>query len=215
MDASAVVVTVTATAERASGWLRLSPGTGRAVSTSNLNYVTGQSIANVVVVPLDQAQTLRITASSTDVVVDVDGYLRNPSVKWASPTVTDPVRSPFAQISRPTATFCMAFDASSQYSTFDGSHWSTPAALPQTIQPQTAYVGTSLSCPTSTWCMAADTFGESAYWDGVTWTVVTNRFPEATSPPSRVPAQDSASSWTRTVLLVPSPGGLAGRLRYR
>lgn len=173
VDTAAVVVTVTATGERTGGWLRLSPGSGRAVTSSNLNYVAGQSIANVVVVPLNAAQTLTVTASNTDVVIDVNGYLRNPTVKWGTPTVTDPVRSPFAHISCPTATFCIAFDSSSQYSTFDGSHWSTPTALPQSIQPQTAYAGSSVSCPTSTWCMEADTWGESAYWNGTTWTVVT------------------------------------------
>jgi hypothetical protein len=76
VGATAVLVTATAIRPTASGYLTAYP-TGAASTTSTLNYVTGQTVANSALVPLaaDGSLSLQVGAGSSHVVLDVAGYL--------------------------------------------------------------------------------------------------------------------------------------------
>ncbi|MER8042085.1 hypothetical protein [Streptomyces sp. NPDC094032] len=72
---SAVVLNVTATGPTAAGFVSVHPhGTAR-TSASNLNFKAGQTISNLVVVPVvDGAVTFYNKAGSVDLIADVAGY---------------------------------------------------------------------------------------------------------------------------------------------
>lgn len=75
-DATAAVLNVTATNPTRSGFLTAYPGGTAVPATSNLNFVAGQTVANLVTVPVGADGTVGIynLAGSTDVVVDLEGY---------------------------------------------------------------------------------------------------------------------------------------------
>ena len=75
-DATAVALNVTATNTTAQSYLSVYP-TGSAIPTvSNLNWMGGQTVANLVIVPVGSngQVTLYNSQGSTDVVVDLQGY---------------------------------------------------------------------------------------------------------------------------------------------
>lgn len=73
---AAAVLNVTVTDTTAASFLAVYPGTGSAPSSSNLNWVAGQTVANRVLVPLSSSGQVTVYnhEGSTDVVVDVSGY---------------------------------------------------------------------------------------------------------------------------------------------
>ncbi|MEH1168989.1 right-handed parallel beta-helix repeat-containing protein [Micromonospora sp. CPCC 205539] len=81
-DATAAVLNVTATGPTANGFLTLFPYGGTAPTASHLNYVPGQTIPNLVTVPVVNGRVNIRSASSgtTHVVVDLAG--------WFSPSAT-------------------------------------------------------------------------------------------------------------------------------
>jgi hypothetical protein len=76
-DASAAVLNVTAAGPSASGFLTAYPGGGAVPATSNLNFVAGQTVANLVTVPIgtDGGVGIYNLAGTTNVVVDLEGYM--------------------------------------------------------------------------------------------------------------------------------------------
>lgn len=76
-DASAVVLNVTATEPTASGYITAYPGGPTPPSASNLNFTTGQTVPNLVVVPVgsDGQVTLYNGSNGTvQLLADVQGY---------------------------------------------------------------------------------------------------------------------------------------------
>ena len=75
---TAVALNVTVTNPTAAGNLTVYPGGLALPDTSNLNYVPGETIANMVVVPLGPANTVTFynSAGTIDVIADVLGYYR-------------------------------------------------------------------------------------------------------------------------------------------
>jgi hypothetical protein len=74
-NARSVVLNVTATEPDAPGYLTVYPGGAQRPSTSNVNYLAGQSIPNAVIVGLGPTGHVDIfTYSASHVVVDVVGY---------------------------------------------------------------------------------------------------------------------------------------------
>ncbi|HVE19982.1 MAG TPA: hypothetical protein VNB52_12885, partial [Ilumatobacteraceae bacterium] len=74
-NARSVVLNVTVTAPDESGFLTVYPGGAPRPFTSNLNYLTGQTIPNAVIVGLGPTGTIDIFSQrATHVVVDVVGY---------------------------------------------------------------------------------------------------------------------------------------------
>jgi hypothetical protein len=87
-DADSVVLNVTATGSTAAGWLTVYPADQSLPSASNLNFATGQSVANLVTVKLGvgglSAGKVRVTNTggfpgpgSVQVIGDVVGYYKN------------------------------------------------------------------------------------------------------------------------------------------
>ena len=112
--ASAVVLNLTATQSAAPGYVQVMPGSsGPAGGWSNLNLdYTDQTIANLVMVPLDSSGVVRLYSQiSTHLIVDVMGYYTDDSapterVGAVHPGPPDPVarqRARRAGRSSPTA----------------------------------------------------------------------------------------------------------------
>ncbi|MFF9210667.1 MULTISPECIES: hypothetical protein [unclassified Streptomyces] len=87
---TAVVMNVTAVAPTANGFVTVYPD-GQAVPTaSNINYTAGQTLPNLVVVPVvNGSVALRNSAGAVDLLADVTGYY---SAQGAAFTAADPVR---------------------------------------------------------------------------------------------------------------------------
>jgi len=74
---SAVVLNVTVTGPTAPGYLTAYPGGGEPPTASNLNFVPGQTVPNLVIVPLGSAGQVSLfngSGGSTHVVADVFGF---------------------------------------------------------------------------------------------------------------------------------------------
>lgn len=88
--ATAVVINLTATNPTAPGYLEVNAtGTGQGTA-SDLNFAGGQTIPNLVVAPLDGGGAIHIYnfAGSTDVLVDVFGYIGAAAAPGAEALVT-------------------------------------------------------------------------------------------------------------------------------
>jgi hypothetical protein len=79
-NAAAVVLNVTVTDTSAASYLTLYPAGGALPLASNLNWSAGQTVANLVMVPVGTNGQVSIydDAGSTDVVVDLEGYFMPP-----------------------------------------------------------------------------------------------------------------------------------------
>lgn len=75
-DATAAVLNVTATNPSRDGFLAAYPDGTATPATSNLNFVAGQTVANLVTVPLGSDGNISVynLVGNTDVVVDLEGY---------------------------------------------------------------------------------------------------------------------------------------------
>src|SRR5665647_3398965 len=73
---TAVALNVTVTGPTAASWLTVYPGGQPRPVASNLNYLTGQTIPNMVMVPLGPGNTVTFynSAGTVDVIADVLGY---------------------------------------------------------------------------------------------------------------------------------------------
>jgi hypothetical protein len=103
-DASAAVLNVTAVGPTNSGFLTAYPGGGPIPATSNLNFVAGQTVANLVTVPIGRDGGVGIfnLAGTTDIVVDLEGYMEPGTVSSGllnslSPTRIDDTRPGMGQ----------------------------------------------------------------------------------------------------------------------
>ncbi len=74
---AAVAVNLTVTQSTQAGTLTVYSGPGNVPSTSNLNYVAGQTVANMTIAQLSSTGTIRIlnrSGGSTQIIADVSGY---------------------------------------------------------------------------------------------------------------------------------------------
>ena len=73
---SAVVINVTVTNATAASWVTIWPGQTTMPTASDLNFVAGQTVANLVVVKLSPAGTIQVSnaVGQADVVIDVVGW---------------------------------------------------------------------------------------------------------------------------------------------
>jgi hypothetical protein len=76
VGATAVVANVTVTNPTAQGYLTVYPAGGTRPLASNLNFAAGETVPNLVTVPLSSSGAISIynAAGATDVIVDVTGY---------------------------------------------------------------------------------------------------------------------------------------------
>jgi hypothetical protein len=94
-NVSAVMLNVTATGPTTAGYLTIWPGNQAQPNTSNLNFVRGQSVPNMVVVPIDDDGSIGIfnSAGLTDVIIDVVGYFSSDLPGASAFTSAAPVRA--------------------------------------------------------------------------------------------------------------------------
>ena len=79
-DASAVVLNVTAVTPAAGGWITVYPCGSAPPNASNLNFTTGVTIPNAVIVKIGNAgRVCFYTSATTHLIVDVGGYYPSPS----------------------------------------------------------------------------------------------------------------------------------------
>ena len=83
---TAVVLNLTATNATAAGWLSVGPSGSASISTSNLNFKAGQTVANRVIsaVGPDGKVTIHNAAGLVQVVVDVNGWFTDASAAVSS-----------------------------------------------------------------------------------------------------------------------------------
>jgi len=93
--ATAAVLNVTATNPSAASFIRVWPTGGAMPFSSNLNFSAGETIPNLVVAGLSSAGQASIynNQGTTDVVVDVEGYVATPSAAPSAGRVTAVVPS--------------------------------------------------------------------------------------------------------------------------
>lgn len=77
--ATAVVMNVTATRPTTGGFITVFPRASGLPTASNLNFQAGQTTSNLVVIPLDSANQVKLYnfAGRTDLIADVQGYYGN------------------------------------------------------------------------------------------------------------------------------------------
>ncbi|MHB1891293.1 MAG: beta strand repeat-containing protein, partial [Acidimicrobiales bacterium] len=81
---SAVVLNITATNEATGGFVTVYPAGAAQPSTSNLNFSAGKTVANLVEVGVGTSGQVSIVSdTSTDVIVDLEGYYSVPSAPGA------------------------------------------------------------------------------------------------------------------------------------
>ena len=75
--AKAVFINVTAVGPFATGFLTVYPNSAAMPNASNINYTAGNTVPNLVMVPLDASGSIKITSSAatTDVLADVVAYV--------------------------------------------------------------------------------------------------------------------------------------------
>ncbi len=166
----AVVLNVTVTGPAKDGYATVyADGTTRPVA-SNLNFVKGQTVPNLVVAPVGAGGRVALTnvsSGTVSLVADVSGYLlAQPALRWTPPVAVDPVTGygNLVSVSCPAATFCAAVDLSGNVTMWDGSKWSAPTPLAVG-----AALLSAVSCASVTTCMAVDEDGGSYTFDGTRW----------------------------------------------
>ena len=99
----AAALNVTAASPTGDGYLTVFPCGTAPPTASNVNYVTGQTVANAVLAPLNTHDEVCVyTSTTTDVIVDVDGYLANsPAYQSAAPLRLLDTRMPSAPVATP------------------------------------------------------------------------------------------------------------------
>ncbi len=135
---------------------------------SNLNFLPGQTVPNLVVAPVGidgSVDFFNGSPGSVQLIADVAGYaLVGPSVSWSQPVQfdTDANGTGLAQVSCPTVDFCSALDGDGNLISYDGSTWSPPTE-PNSDRSQ------AIVCVSASHCVAGDGRGELQYFDGAQW----------------------------------------------
>ena len=94
-DAVAVLINVTVAAANSDGWLAAYPAGVSAPTVSNLNFVRGQTTANLALVKVGTGGMINIrngVGSSNDVVADIMGYITGSGTAGAYNAADNPIR---------------------------------------------------------------------------------------------------------------------------
>ena len=160
---SAVHVVLTAVNGTAPGALAAYPSGSRAPSVSNLFFRPGVGASNSAIVPVGPDGSISIanrSAGSTQILVAVDGYVRQHQVSIRAISSVDSTIDQVQQVECPTSTFCIALDRFGNAARFDGTSWGQAVA--------TGVAEGSLSCASTTFCMVVG-YGSYNLFVGDTW----------------------------------------------
>ena len=176
---AAVVLNVTVTGATASGYLSAYPAGYRRPGTSNVNFVPGPSTANLVVVPADQVRGVQFynaSAGSLQLVVDIEGYLRAPSLTWSSPaSAVNPVHSSLYLIPARRHRSCLATDQRGDVTDV----LRLQLGPPESISPNAGM--SAIDCLSPTWCVVANGASQILTYDGTGWTTFSDLFSGAST----------------------------------
>ena len=198
-----VMLNVTVTQPKAAGYLTVYPHGSPLPHTSNVNFVAGETIPNMVITgvgPDGDVSVFDGSSGSVQIVADVYAWIApgTGTIPWAAPHEVDPVEGHPNSVSCNTPRFCVAVDASGNAITFDGSTWSPPTP----IDPNGGGLN-SVSCPATTFCAAVDAAGNVLTYNGTTWSPPTAIDPDgegvtavSCATPSRCVALSSRGDMT-------------------
>lgn len=162
---AAVVLNVTVTGARSGGYLTVWPTDQSRPGTSNLNFVGGQNIANLVVVrPTENGEVsfYNGSARAIDIVVDVSGsFIPAPAIHFRDIEAVDPGTGEAQDVSCASETFCVlvtSFGMAVRRDT-SGMHFA---------EVKFGVFLRSVSCPTTTFCATVGQASASTY-NGTTW----------------------------------------------
>ena len=170
---AAVVLNVTAVAPSKGGVITVyGDGTTRPTA-SNLNFVAGQVIPNLVVAPVGANGKVDLyngSPGTTHLVADVQGYLLTTTTPlWGQPQLTDPVKGGLTGVDCATVTHCVAGDQWGATLAYATGTWSAPANVASVVNVDIS----SLSCTTVTFCAAVAEYRSGSTrpitFDGTTW----------------------------------------------
>jgi hypothetical protein len=136
----AVALNITATNPSSGGYLTVYPAGAARPNASNLNFVVGQTIPNMVIVPVGTAGEISIYTATgmTDVIVDVLGWFPNPTIPASVYGNTLTLRStsigdaPFGLSPAPTIAYLQSVlgppttDFSEAFPVFNGGYYFAP-----------------------------------------------------------------------------------------
>ena len=164
-----MIANVTVTQPKAGGYLTVYPGGAARPGTSNLNFMAGQTVANLVVTGVGGNGSINIyngSSGTVQIIVDVSAWNApgTGTISWGAPRQIDAVQGHPNSISCPTPTFSAAVDSGGDVVTYNGSTWSPPAP----IDPDGGGIN-SVSCPTTSFCAGVDASGDAVIYDGTTW----------------------------------------------
>jgi hypothetical protein len=175
-EVPAVVVRYTVLTPAKAGSISIFPGTELWNGSASMAFGAATSVQQqltTVLGPDGQLQLRNNTAGSLVVVADVLGYylgVPNP-LRYADSQEIDPRHGRLADISCPTATFCMAAQQAGYATSWHGSGWGTPGRAGQ------AAALTSVSCVSASFCLAggstASGVPEVSVFNGSGWSHAT------------------------------------------
>jgi hypothetical protein len=111
-DASAVFVNITAVNPNATGFLTTYPADAPVPNASNINYTVGNTVPNLVMVPIDAAGSISIlnSAAATDVLADVVAYATTTPLTVAAAAARPKASVDCTFVRGVKAAFCDTFD---------------------------------------------------------------------------------------------------------
>jgi roadblock/LC7 domain-containing protein len=199
--ASAVVLNVTVTQPTSAGVVTAySSDLSSPPTASNLNFVRGQTVPNLVVVPIGSDGKVKLhvaSAGTTHLVADVFGYFRGVGLVWSAPQSVDPLKGGLSSVSCLSPTNCYAGDSNGLALHYNGSTWATISNIDSTHGSIA-----DITCPSPTFCAAADNAVEGVYqplsFNGTKWT--------ASPPVGSTPAGDISCLSSTFCILVDRAG---------
>jgi hypothetical protein len=168
----AVVLNVTVTQPKGSGYITVYPGGAARPPTSSLNFSTGRTLANLVVARPNSAGTVSFyngSAQSVQLIADLSGYLTPAkAVRFDPPQLLTHPTAPAAAACA-TSALCLAAAGKGRVSSWNGITWRPPMELFSATEPS---VG--MACPSAAYCIAVSAKGHARTFDGFDWAVASS-----------------------------------------
>ena len=173
-NVSAVAINITATSPTASGYLTAYASGAARPTASNLNFAKGQTVANLVIVPVGADGKIRVfngSGGTVQLLADVAGYDLNktvvpplPAMTWTPSRVLTQSEYGLNSVSCK-QDFCVATDSDYPY-TYSNRNWSVGPPFDDSDNADSV---SSLSCATTSFCVAVTYSQKFSVFDGDTW----------------------------------------------
>jgi hypothetical protein len=171
-DVAAVILNVTVTQPTGFGYLTVYGDGSPPPTASNLNYIVGQTVPNMVIAPVGADGEIDFHNGGTGdihIIADVSGYIlaTQSSPRWHTPAPITAWNGTPSGISCPMGiTFCMAVDAAGNALTSDGTAWSAPSRIDSGLQTRDGSGFRAVACASASFCVALEPTRAFVYRDG-------------------------------------------------